>query len=258
MKKNVLVIYHAHCTDGFGAAYAAWKKFRDTADYLPMAFGDPLPDVAGKDLYILDFSFSKDVYEHLLTAANKVVLLDHHKPASQNLCGCAGCFFDLTKSATVIAWEYFHPEAPVPQFMKYIQDGDLLQFKLEETKPFYRGIHALTHTFEAWSAFENPDYLNTVVTEGRLLEKFFQSQVRQIIQNAKPVTLKGKPGLMVNATYIFATEVGELLAKQCGTYALIWYEEINYIKCSLRSVPHFDASEIAHHFGGGGHPLSHY
>ena len=37
----IAVIYHADCIDGFGAAYAAWRKFGDAARYLPMHHGDP-------------------------------------------------------------------------------------------------------------------------------------------------------------------------------------------------------------------------
>lgn len=256
--KDILVIYHGNCTDGFGAAYAAWRKFGDKANYLPMVFGDPIPDLTNKEVYILDFSFSKEIYLEILKIANKVVLLDHHKPAYKALCECKGCFFDLGKSGSVLAWEYFHPNIPVPKFMIYIQDGDLLQFNYPETKAFYRGINAIPREFKDWISFEDSHHLDNIIKEGMTLRIFFESQVQQIIQNAKPVVLMGKEGIMVNATYIFATEIGEILAKRCGTYALIWYEESNKIKCSLRSVPDFDSSEIALHFGGGGHPLSHY
>lgn len=251
---NVLVIYHANCTDGFGAAYAAWRKFGNDATYLPMAFGDPIPDLTGKNVFILDFSFSKNIYEELLTQANSIVLLDHHKHAYKNLCNCKGCFFDLSKSGAVLAWEYFHPNLPVPTFFSYIQDGDLLKFSLEETKSFYRGIHPLPYQFKQWQLFEDEDYLACIIEQGKSLEEFFHSQVCQIMKNAKPVVLNGKQGLMINATYTFVTEVGELLAKECGTFALVWYEEANHIKCSLRSGPNFDVSEIAMAFNGGGHP----
>lgn len=34
-----IVIYHDHCTDGFGAAYAAWLKLGDAAQFKPMSYG---------------------------------------------------------------------------------------------------------------------------------------------------------------------------------------------------------------------------
>ena len=57
-----LVIYHDSCADGFGAAFAAWLKLGDEAEYLPMQYGaktdvlqEHQPD--GREVYVLDFSF---------------------------------------------------------------------------------------------------------------------------------------------------------------------------------------------------------
>lgn len=78
-----LVIYHANCTDGFGAAFAAWLKLGDEAEYLPMNYGDTSPDMMAekcrdREVYILDFSFSKLVMDHIFQAATRVTWLDHH------------------------------------------------------------------------------------------------------------------------------------------------------------------------------------
>ena len=69
-----LVIYHADCTDGYGSAFAAWLKFGDEAEYLPMQYGqvktvaemNSVLSTAGipfgeGEVYILDFSLPKDV-----------------------------------------------------------------------------------------------------------------------------------------------------------------------------------------------------
>ena len=42
--KKTVVLYHANCHDGFGGAFAAWKKFGDAADYVPMRYGMAIPD----------------------------------------------------------------------------------------------------------------------------------------------------------------------------------------------------------------------
>jgi hypothetical protein len=78
-----LVIYHANCADGFGAAYAAWFKLGDEAEYLPVAYGnDFIAETAtplmGREIYILDFSFPREHMEWLFTYAKRVVWLDHH------------------------------------------------------------------------------------------------------------------------------------------------------------------------------------
>ncbi|MBK8773051.1 MAG: hypothetical protein IPM06_21840 [Rhizobiales bacterium] len=35
-----LVIYHANCADGFGAAFAAWLRLGDSADYVACRYGE--------------------------------------------------------------------------------------------------------------------------------------------------------------------------------------------------------------------------
>ena len=44
------VIYHADCTDGFGAAYSAWKQLGNRAEYHACKHGTPPPDI--KDCFI--------------------------------------------------------------------------------------------------------------------------------------------------------------------------------------------------------------
>ena len=85
MKKNPLVIYHANCNDGFGAAYAAWRALRDFAEYLPMQYGDPVPDVAGRNVFIFDFSFSPEQMNEIYEASSTLVWRDHHKTAIEAL-----------------------------------------------------------------------------------------------------------------------------------------------------------------------------
>jgi uncharacterized protein len=254
-KKNLVIYHGGNCSDGFGAAYAAWKQLGDTADYVPMVYGqDFMPEVKDKNVYILDFSFDKDIYEDILTKAEKVQLLDHHKTAMKSLCGCKGCFFDLNKSGAVLAWEHFSPNKEVPQFLRLIQDGDLWKFKYPETKPFYSAINMVEKRFALWSQFEDEEYLKQFIETGKLIEQNFKMQLKEIIREAKPVNLLGHEGLMVNATSAFASDLGNMLSEKSGTFALVWYEKKDGIKCSLRSIHDFDASVIAQAFGGGGHP----
>ena len=44
---KTLVLYHANCPDGFGAALAAWKHFGNEAEYVPVQYGKEPPDVSG-------------------------------------------------------------------------------------------------------------------------------------------------------------------------------------------------------------------
>lgn len=259
--KPIIVFYHQFCSDGFGAAYSAWKKFKDNADYVPLSYREEttindLPDITNKDVYILDFSFELYLYNQILDKAKSVNLLDHHKTAYKKLCGCKGCFFDLNRSGAMIAWEYFNPEESAPQFIKYIQDGDLWKFKYEETKYFYLMISTIEESFESWSKLEDLKFLKEKIEEGKILESFYQKQLKDLARDAQPIEIMGFKGLMANAGGMFASDLGAMLANQSQTFSMIWHQKKDFVKCSLRSVQGFDCSKIAENFGGGGHPQS--
>ena len=79
-----LVIYHATCADGFGAAFAAWLKLGDDAEYVPCQYGQDffvesfLLQFNDREVYVLDFSFPHNVMDVLFQNAKRVVWLDHH------------------------------------------------------------------------------------------------------------------------------------------------------------------------------------
>ena len=58
-----MVFYHANCIDGFGAAFAAFEKFREgevsSCDFIAAAYGDDPPECDSRDVYLLDFSYKR-------------------------------------------------------------------------------------------------------------------------------------------------------------------------------------------------------
>jgi hypothetical protein len=82
-----LVLYHANCLDGFTAAWCAWLSFGDSAEYRPVQYGpgQDLPDVTGRDVLIVDFSYPRDVLLEMASNAKSVTLLDHHASAQRDL-----------------------------------------------------------------------------------------------------------------------------------------------------------------------------
>jgi nanoRNase/pAp phosphatase (c-di-AMP/oligoRNAs hydrolase) len=82
----------------------------------------------------------------------------------------------------------------------------------------------------------------------------------QTVRHAQPVISEGDlawltvRGIAVNANALFASELGNLLAEQSGTFGLIWQlSGDGEIKASLRSKADFDVAAIAARYGGGGH-----
>ena len=62
---------------------------------------------------------------------SKLVVLDHHKSAAEKLtgyqCRCGVVHFDMNKSGARLAWEFFHPDKPVPGLIRYIEDRDICE-----------------------------------------------------------------------------------------------------------------------------------
>lgn len=259
--QDTVVVYHTKCPDGFGAAFAAWLKFGDAALYVPADYGDTPPDVVGKDLYILDFSYPRDVMEKLDKVARSITLLDHHSTAEENLsgfqCQCGLIHFDQSKSGARLAWDHFHPACKVPALIKYIEDRDLWKFALPGTRPFLAFLDTLPFDFQQWRTLLNEGTAQFAKAEeiGTILHERMEKLYCAIADDAVPLVLEGHEVLMVSCTYELTSEVGSLLAQRTGTFAAVWrVERGGGIKVSLRAVKPFNVKTLAEKFGGGGHP----
>src|SRR5579885_3325758 len=116
-----VVLYHADCSDGFGAAWALWKQFPQ-AEFRAVKHGYPPPaDLAGRRVLIVDFSYDRETLLTLSRQAAGLLVLDHHITAQQALEDLPFAYFDQKKSGAVLAWEWAHRE-PVPWLLQYIQD----------------------------------------------------------------------------------------------------------------------------------------
>ncbi len=80
------IIYHgASCRDGFCAAWLAREAFTN-AEFVPAVHGDPPPNVAGRQVLIVDFSYSAiDLFSLHNDCIGPLVVLDHHWTAKRTL-----------------------------------------------------------------------------------------------------------------------------------------------------------------------------
>lgn len=81
-----ICIYHGGCADGFTAAWAVWYALGEI-DFFPAAYGDAPPDVTGRDVIMVDFSYKRPVIEAMAATCRTMVILDHHKTAQAELAG---------------------------------------------------------------------------------------------------------------------------------------------------------------------------
>lgn len=258
MNKNTIILYHGGgCLDGFGAAYAAWLKFQDEAEYIPVHYGNKPPEVNGKDVYILDFSYPRDTLLQMAAKARTMTVLDHHKTAEEDLRGITFATFDMAKSGCILAWEHFHNGKEIPLSLRYIQDRDLWKFEYPGTKAFCEGLrNNVDFNFEKWDKVaKDLREVRRIAVTGEMLLRIFDREIENLLPIAYEVIINGEKGLAVNANAKYASELGNRLAQKSGTFGVVWYYDGSTGKAnySLRSIGDYDVSAVAKQFGGGGH-----
>ena len=249
-----VVIYHANCNDGFGAAYSAWKLLGNRAEYHAASHGSPPPDVTGKKVVILDFSYNNAMTKALIEQADELWVIDHHKSNMVELHDISNTHFDMTKSGAMLAWEFFHPGKEAPKFISYIQDRDLWQWELPYSKEFSAAFDMVPWNFDEYEKFEDDSVFDDAVKRGSYILAYSKTVIKKVCDKATKRIYKDHDVMVVNSSH-WMSEIGATLAKDCD-FAMIWYYDHDacIYKVSLRAFHDtMDVSEIAKSFGGGGH-----
>lgn len=243
-----VVLYHAECTDGFGAAWAIWKKF-PKATFIPVKHGrKPPSDLHGQRIVMVDFSYSSDVIEAIAASADQFQILDHHVTAQQALAGRPYAYFDMTKSGAVLAWEWAHQREPVPWLLEYIQDKDLWQWRLPLSREINAALASYPFTFDGWSQLKK----DVLELEGRAILRLEKGLIQSIVEEAVLVQFEGET---VPAVYspIITSQIGERLCEGYP-FCIIWHQQDGRRYFSLRSkAGTANVAAIAARYGGGGH-----
>jgi hypothetical protein len=288
-----LIITHAKCPDGWCAAFIAKKRYPE-AEILALDHGTPVPfeSVRGKDCLVLDFSWPvREDNIKLHDIAKSFHIYDHHRTAQERLEGLPFVTFDMHRSGAGLAWDYlFGKDAPAgewidkepredgkprrwkpnlviesgsvrtlnprPWYVNYVEDRDLWNWALPNSKAVNAYIMTRPFTIEAW------DYLDLIGVEhaeqyGCAVLAHIDRYVREAVEEAQYGIwyLEGKTysTAICNCPYMNCSEIGNVLA-QGADVSLTWFERADgMIAFSLRSIGSIDVSEIAKLYLGGGH-----
>lgn len=243
-----MVIYHAPCDDGFGAALMAFRKWGIGLEYVGAGYGDEPPNVEGKNVLILDFSYKADVLAELGKRANSILILDHHVSAEAELeeyrinspalnintlgvgagdaeagffmgPGEEGCnilaVFDMDRSGAGMAHDFLFPDEARPAMVNYLEDRDLWRLKYPQTKPFTMYLRSIEFGFLEWctllDTLEDPVQAISIIERGRAIEQFFNRKVEEVAGQAFTVHIGGRLVPVVNANWCFSSDVCHML-----------------------------------------------
>lgn len=254
-----LVLYHKDCSDGFGAAYAAWRKFGPDAHYEPLRHGD-LPDLSAVDtLYFLDISPKPDMLADIIREVGHVVIIDHHKSAQVDLQGAptgVEVHFDMAHSAAVLAWNYFHPTTEMPWLMAFVEDRDMWWHKLPHSAEVNAAIRSYPlDDLLRWDTWAQSLYWkDKLIDEGSVVLRTERGAYRRSMREVQWFSIGGLRVPIINTT-VGGNDAANELLNNLGVRVAGYYFDRGDGKrqFGLRSDGSIDVSELAAIYGGGGH-----
>jgi oligoribonuclease NrnB/cAMP/cGMP phosphodiesterase (DHH superfamily) len=284
-----LCIYHGGCDDGFAAAWCVRAALGSDVEFYPGAYAKEPPDVTGRDVLMVDFSYKRPVLDLMSGIARSMLILDHHKTAQEDMSGVPrapswdrwkvwddpvldsglgpyrrAAIFDMDRSGAGIAWDYFigdgaaigldiHTAKRRREFIDYIQDRDLWRKTLPDGDEFTIALRSYPQDFAKWDELiaDGPARL---IDEGRVIQRYYRLRVEELKRHAYPARLGGHDIYITNAPYFAASEVAGELCDRGGAFGACYFEvEGGRFQYSLRSRGDFDVSAVAKKYGGGGH-----
>lgn len=278
-----LCIYHGNCADGFGAAWVVRKALgSDQVDFHAGFYGQPPPDVSGRDVIMVDFSYKRPVIDTMINSANTILILDHHKTAESDLAPFRveecdrgkfihpdqqglwrdfaelgrpriAALFDMERSGAGLAWDYFFPNAPRPQLINHIEDRDLWRFNFTGTREIQASVFSYPYDFKTWDMLMDGDP-RELISQGSAIErKHFKDIAELVAVTKRRMIIGGYDVPVANLPYTMSSDAGHLMTAG-EPFAACYTDTPDGRTFSLRSTNEgVDVSDVAKVYGGGGH-----
>lgn len=274
-----LIIFHADCPDGFGAAWWLGKALGEH-DKHPGRYDEQPPDCSGREVWMVDFCYKTAELARVGDQCQTLTIFDHHASQVAEVDGAcirrhdsmfAYCdlaelggldkreaVFDLNHSGVGLAdqyvkrWRGWKP----PDWFANIEDRDLWHFKERRTQAVFAAVTARPYTDEAWD--QMGDMLaSDLAREGAGIEMYRQRLIEATLATAFQGVLDGHLVWMAAAPYAICSDVAsELAQRDPALFAATFVQYGDGRKYSLRSLEGgMDVSKVAQRLDptGGGH-----
>lgn len=259
--------YHAGCPDGFGAAWAMWRAWGETASYVPRGHDDAVRPGRYKGALVVfaDIATDNETLRTLGEDANRLIVLDHHVSALRRFEADPDLgktlrsrgheiHFDVSRSGAILAWNRFHPDVPAPDLLRYVEDQDLWRFALPASEAVNAAIASHPRTFEAWEALAKTP-IEQLAADGEPILRAQRMEIERTLRNAHFIRVEDLRIEAVNAVHL-RSQIGHQLALRVTSgpaYGAVYRILGRRVDVSLYSVGTFDVAALAARFGGGGH-----
>lgn len=264
--KHHTVCLHHNDPDGRASGVIVRRALGPQILLFEINYGEPVPWellTAAQRVVIVDFSLPTDDMLNL-SQNHDFIWIDHHITAIQDNAAISSGWAgkrSTSEAACVLTWQYFFPDQPVPRAITLIGDRDIWRMAEADTRPFNEGLlQENTHpdNFVLWNSILEDDLslINRLTGKGKLL---LQARLNNLHRAARrygfPVNFEGFHALVVNRPG--EGELIEIIAQlgydlaYCYVDSFVNGKLITSVMIGSRSI---DVSQIAKKFGGGGHP----
>lgn len=262
------IVYHDNDPDGWMSAAIIKKEYPNIE--LIGCIRDRDPEfVSGYDeVYIVDYSFTKEQMDFLKNNNKKLIWIDHHKAIIEKYEGLYEGLQREDKAGAGLTWEYMHPDEEMPLAVYHINNKDLWNHEHEDTQ--YIGLFVKTFKpgtevkefikFIDW----NEEQIKKAATTGRIINRFLDHEIEQTVDVGM------KQDFLGHKAYVM---YGEASRSQIAHRALDKFPDVEIavvsrgagfdkdgnklFKYSMRSKRGgVNVAEIAIRYGGGGHPYA--
>lgn len=252
-----MIIYHKGCYDGFTAAWVAHRAIGG-GELVAAHYGNAPPPVDGRDVYVVDFSYPREVLLGMADRARSLVVLDHHATARDALADLPFCTFDMEESGASLTWRHFHGATLTPAdgnpLVRYVRDRDLWRWELPYSREVNAWIRSFGFDLDTWDemVFMLETGMLSVIEAGSAIRRVETQTVTRQSRHYRTVTIHGVTFRATNATDLLSETAGEL-AKETGAGAVWFARTDGRIQWSVRGDGRVDVSAVAKAYGGGGH-----
>ncbi len=219
----------------------------------PATWGDNAPNVGDLDVLVVDFSYSRSQTQQTIRRATSMRVFDHHQAARNDLDGIEGCLFDEKRSGAGLVWDELVGGLR-PWLVNVVEGRDLWTHELPQGREAHGLLQSLPMDLESWDKAHGLTYQDAV-RAGRWIVKFVSTMGEKLHALARFEVLHSHRVPTMNIHVNASEHLNGLLEKHEDVpfVAAYFRREDGRWQFSLRSRPGFDVSEIAQHFGGGGH-----
>lgn len=289
MKKDnkIYIFYHDPCLDGIGAAWAAYKKFGDSAKYIGAGYRsyenirtELENETENSEIIFLDYAPSQEILSWIINKGWSIKILDHHEERFSNLNSMSGkkfeCVLDKNRSGVGIAWDYFVQEER-PLLVNIVEAMDLGRSEFFDSKEQYYNVGSFFDglslskmedvafkfsLFDKFSRWTLDEFEKMGAEQRKKLNHFIPEALKKVAYIAIPEFGLNRLPCVNTDIYSYGGDLMRVIfEKYKSSVAFLWIKDgENSYRINIRTKGNVLAKDISAHIKGklncrgGGHP----